>query len=276
MTEILLSTYNGERYIVELLDSLIAQTYTDWTLTVRDDGSTDRTVDIISGYRQKYGKKINLLDNRENIGSIKSFELLLQQSSAEYVMLCDQDDVWMPDKIMLSLKKMKEEEKEGTSIPRLIFTDLYVTDEHLKITNYSYLRQNRIRLDLNLKFNHICVANCVAGCTMMLNRAAVNIVLPFPDKIPVHDWWIAAMVAKHGKLTCINRATILYRQHGNNQYGSRDTTYRFYINRIFNLKNVIQEYNGLKPFLKAAGFGNMGKFWFYKLLYFIRRRIKHQ
>ena len=107
MVEILLSTYNGEAYLEELLDSLIAQTYQDWSLTIRDDGSTDSTIDIISEYQHKYGEKITLMDGRKNIGTIKSFELLLQQSIAEYVMLCDQDDVWMPDKIMLSLQKME-------------------------------------------------------------------------------------------------------------------------------------------------------------------------
>lgn len=276
MVEILLSTYNGEAYLEELLDSLMAQTYQDWSLTIRDDGSTDSTIDIISEYQHKYGEKITLMDGRKNIGTIKSFELLLQQSIAEYVMLCDQDDVWMPDKIMLSLQRMKEEENGDKSIARLVFTDLCVTDEHLNTVNPSYLKQNRIRLDLNMRFNYICVANCAAGCTMMLNRAAVHTVLPFPDTIPIHDWWIAAMVAKHGKLTCINHATILYRQHGNNQYGSHDTTHKFYIGRIMHLNSVIREYGRLKPFLRDVGFGNMGKFWFYKVVYFIRRRIKHQ
>ena len=107
MIDILLSTYNGEVFLGELIDSVMGQTYQDCRLLVRDDGSTDGTLGILRTYQDNYPQRIVLTnDMLGNVGVIKSFELLLANSSSEYIMFCDQDDVWLPNKVELSVLKM--------------------------------------------------------------------------------------------------------------------------------------------------------------------------
>ena len=140
---ILLSTYNGEKYLKEQLDSLFSQSYKDFKLIVRDDGSNDKTLDILKKY------DIELLPSFGNLGVKKSFEKLLKYASenneAKYFMFCDQDDVWKSDKIEKTLKKMQElENLYGNNMPLLIHTDLEVVNENLKTINHSMWQYEKI------------------------------------------------------------------------------------------------------------------------------------
>lgn len=273
MINILLSTYNGEKYLIEQIESIIHQTNKDWRLIIRDDGSTDNTIEIINRYHNQYPNKIEvLIDKLGNVGIIKSFEILLNKKVSDYYMFCDQDDVWFKRKIELSLQEMKKTEKTTTK-GIMVFTDLKVVDEDLKTIAPSFLQQNKIRLDIGLKFKYICVANPVAGCTIMLNQRAKETVLPFADKIPMHDWWMSSIIAKKGIIKCINQPTIYYRQHKNNAWGSKKNSKFHHIKRIIKINTTLKEFAKLKPFLAACGFGNLYKFWFTKLEYFILRRL---
>ena len=108
MIAILLSTYNGEKYIKEQIESLLDQTIKNWFLVIRDDGSHDKTVEILKEYSTSYPNKIFIDGSvRENLGAGKSFMHLLKITHADYYMFCDQDDVWMPDKIERTLAKVK-------------------------------------------------------------------------------------------------------------------------------------------------------------------------
>ena len=98
--DILLATYNGERFLDEQMHSLLSQSYTEWHLIIRDDGSTDNTLAIIQRYKKQYPNKITILeDNLANLGACRNFGRILEQSDADYAMFCDQDDVWLPKKI---------------------------------------------------------------------------------------------------------------------------------------------------------------------------------
>ena len=272
MIDILLSTYNGEKYITQQLQSLFAQTVDDWILWTRDDGSTDNTVAIIETFRQQSPNKIKILqDTKGNVGSARSFEILLEQSTNKYIMFCDQDDVWLPTKIEWLLQKMHE--LENATQPIAVFSDLQIVDSELQLIHPSFLEQNKLRMDIATQFKYICVANCVAGCTILMNQEAKKQVLPFPAEIPMFDWWIAAKIARVGILDYIPDATILYRQHSHNVWGTHTVSHSHYLQRLRHIGGMLKEYRRLAPFLRALEFGNMWRFWWYKLVYFIRRRL---
>ena len=127
MIDILLSTYNGEKYLTQLLDSILNQDYKEWRLIIRDDASCDSTKKIIDIYQRLHPNNIIIIPNNTNtnIGVIKSFELLLSQSSSKYIMFCDQDDIWLPNKISESIKTIKYiEQKQTQQTPILVHSDL--------------------------------------------------------------------------------------------------------------------------------------------------------
>jgi glycosyltransferase involved in cell wall biosynthesis len=221
MIDILLATYNGERFLKEQIDSILNQTCKDWQLLIRDDGSTDATVQIINSYIKKYPDKIRLIeDNLGNLGIGHNFGTILQHSKSEYIMFCDQDDVWLPEKIELSLNKMKEAQKLYPNTPILIYTDLTIVDENLKIIAESLWSYHKIDPQKDGLLKNLIYRDIVTGCTVMINKEAKKIVLPIPEYVRVHDWWIALNVVKYGKIFYIPAATILYRQHSGNVIGT--------------------------------------------------------
>ena len=125
---ILLGTYNGGRFLREQLDSLFAQTMKDFQLYIRDDGSTDDTMLIVKEYQQLHPNIVKVEDEGKNLGAKGNFERLLALTDADYYMFCDQDDVWLPDKIEVSFAKMKQMEQRYGDIPLLVHTDLEVVD----------------------------------------------------------------------------------------------------------------------------------------------------
>ena len=233
MLYILMSTYNGARYLTEQLDSIIAQTYTDWRLFVRDDGSSDETVQIVKRYA-KADKRIFLLSDNENIGARRSFERLLTQcGEADYFAFSDQDDVWLPDKLAICLERMRQAEEAKPNSPIVVHSDLKVVDEALQPIAPSFWQYGGIEpeiLDRNMHFIAIC--NSLTGCAMIMNKAARQVVLPFQPDAFMHDAWIAiAVLAAGGQVIPIAQPTILYRQHTDNVCGAQ--RYRF---RLTNLK----------------------------------------
>lgn len=240
---ILLATYNGEKYIEHQLDSLFAQTYTNWRLLIRDDGSQDETLSLVHKYQKEYPGKITLMVNKgTNKGSLQNFSALLQAAGdAEYIMFCDQDDEWKSDKIELTLSKMKErEKKEGTNCPIFIFTNFQYVDEKMNvIESKKNFEINRIH---NFGFSQLMAQNPVYGCTTMMNRALTDVVGTIPPQADYHDHWIALVAAAFGELCYIKEKTVLYRQHGNNVSGSFDNdSFSKRLHRIFvNQKNVAE------------------------------------
>ena len=145
--DILLATYNGATFLAAQLDSILGQTHTDWRLIIGDDGSTDGTREVIGAYRARFPEKIVTLGERtENVGVVRNFSRLIEHAEADYVALCDQDDVWKPEKLELSLDKMRAlEAKHGADTPLLVFTDLSVVDRDLRVVHPSFWRYQQIR-----------------------------------------------------------------------------------------------------------------------------------
>lgn len=224
MIDILLATYNGEKFLAAQIDSLISQTYADWRLLVHDDGSVDGTVDVIRNYQRRFPAKIFLIeDGLRSLGAKNNFAHLMTCSSSEYVMFCDQDDIWLEGKVGETLKLMVGKEMAvGKSIPVGVFTDLRVVDENANVVAESIWKYLDVSPLLAQSINQLAVRTCLVGCTMMINRSALKVSLPIPDEAVMHDWWIGLAVLKNkGCLVALDRPTALYRQHSANAIGAR-------------------------------------------------------
>ncbi len=222
MIDILLATYNGEKYLSQQIDSIIAQTCKDWQLLIRDDLSTDNTVNIIKSYTRRHPDKIRLIeDNKGHLGLARNFEALLESAQSEFIMFCDQDDIWLPNKIELTLNTMKAARQTWPNAPLLVHTDLKVVDETLKPIAESFWKLNRISPESDCQLKKIIYQNIVTGCTVMINKKAKEISMPFPPEASIHDWWIALNVVKYGKILHMAMPTVLYRQHTANLIGAK-------------------------------------------------------
>jgi len=218
--EVLLSTFQGEAYLREQVDSVLGQSYANFRVLARDDGSTDGTPRILERYAAENPGVFKLLrDARGNLGAAGSFAALLEQCRAPYVMLCDQDDVWQPDKVAVALETMRElEQRKPPRTPALVFTDLCVTDEGLNTLHASFWEWRGIRPE-QATLNRLLAENIAPGCTMMLNAALRERALPVYEGAVMHDYWLILVAALTGAVGAVERPTVLYRQHGANALG---------------------------------------------------------
>ena len=225
--DILLATYNGEKYLKCQIDSILNQTHKKIRLLINDDCSTDNTRAILKEYEEK-DDRIKVKYNEKNLGYVKNFEDLLKRVENKYFALSDQDDFWKEEKIEKSLNKLLEEDAD------LVFTDLEPVDEKLNTITPSMVRF--MQMDKNIKkhqdYKSVFLRNCVTGCTILSKKELINEYIPIPTKEPmVHDWWMALIISQIGKITFLDEPTIKYRQHGNNQLG------------IYGMKNYIQDFD---------------------------------
>lgn len=244
MVTVLLATYNGEKYLEEQLNSLIEQTYTDFRIVIRDDGSSDNTNEIISRYSSVFPDKIIVCPYTEPTRSAAgNFFKLIEMYDDNYIMLCDQDDRWLPDKIEKTLSAMQTaEEKYGADTPILVHTDLFVADEKLRVTANSFIKYQGLSSD-NTSLNRLLMQNSVTGCTTMFNRALKEKLFILPKVTAMHDWWLALIASAFGEIEFLNEPTILYRQHGNNEVGAKDyRSLSFLMGKLKNLKKTKETY----------------------------------
>ncbi len=226
-TAILLATYNGERYLCELLESLYHQTCKDFTLYVHDDCSSDRTLEIIRSFQDRLS--IEIMDDPEpGRGACKSFLWMLEHVDAQYYFFCDQDDVWLPEKVEKSLNDLTSLEKNsGKTIPYTVFCDLKVVDSELNTISESFWRSECIFPDLLSTFSHLAAQNAAAGCSMCFNRAARDLAVPAIQHPMMHDHCVMLLtVANHGKIKPLYEPLILYRQHGSNVLGANEYQFK--------------------------------------------------
>lgn len=270
---ILLATYNGAKYIREQLESLFQQSCSDFHLYVRDDGSTDDTMKIIGQFHEMYPDRVTILkDSQKHRGAAKSFMYLLENVDSEYYMFCDQDDIWLPEKIEKTFARMKEIEAEsvrkGTAeknVPILVATDLGVVDEQLNLISPSFNKD--LKIDVFRKHPElICVRHVVTGCTMMFNRATKQAALPMSPRATMHDEWVALCVHfKGGVISIIDDSPILYRQHTGNTLGAEQARKGFFARAIARAGQK-QFFQVAKLLHKDFGLSYL-KFLMYKILY---------
>lgn len=230
MIAILMSTYNGERYLREQIDSLLNQTYKGWKLYIRDDGSTDSTVSILIDYVKRYPDLIVLLsDGLGNLGPGNSFMHVLSIVSADYYMFCDQDDVWLNDKIEKTFFKLKSIEDKSNGQPVLVFSDLFIVDKSLNVVSNSLWKKCHRKPDNTLSvYRMLTYGSPSYGCTMMFNEYAKRLLYPYKNW-KFHDHWTVLIVSYFGQVGYVNEPLIYYRQHENNVGGFQDSGYSILI-----------------------------------------------
>ena len=223
--DVLLATYNGEKYIREQIESILNQTYKNIRLIISDDCSKDNTPEILKEY-EKNDNRVELYIQEENLGVVKNIEFLLGKVKDKYYMLSDQDDVWKEQKIEKSVEKLKNENLD------LVFGDLEVVDENLNTLYGSF--NKFMKLDRKIEkyidsYKLQYLYNCITGCTIISRKKLIDKILPLPNnsKYMVHDYWMGLMVALNGKIGYIKETYIKYRQHGNNQVGIEKKSHKF-------------------------------------------------
>ena len=247
MITILMATYNGATYLPAQIDSLLEQTAPFDTLHIQDDCSTDGTWAILEHYQSQYPDRIAITRNEKNTGSPKhNFYSLMSRVRDDYIMLCDQDDVWMPEKMEKTLAKMREMEKQyGKSTPLLVHTDLCVVDENLRVINPSFKAAMNVNYN-RTKLNQTIIQNTLTGCTAMYNRALASLIGETPPQyMAMHDWWLILIASAFGHIGHINEATMLYRQHGSNEIGAKDVrTFHYKLKKLLNHQEIKESLAG--------------------------------
>lgn len=233
--QVLLSTYNGEKFIAEQLESVLAQENVDLSILIRDDGSTDRTVEIIERYSNLHSDQIHLIqsDNRKLPASF--FELIrLASGTDDYYAFCDQDDIWEPGKLSRAVNRLRKVQDQEQ--PLLYCSATTMVDQSLNLIGEGPAQPGR-----ELTIHNALVENVAIGCTSVFNQRAMELVrkhLPFEyGRIVMHDWWLYLSVAVFGKVMFDSESYIRYRQHGGNTLGGS-------ANGFMKWKKRIQRYFG--------------------------------
>ena len=246
MITIIMAVYNGQEYIREQLESLKDQTYTEWRLVIRDDRSSDKTAEIVKKSSDEVEQEVIFKVNEKPSGSAKNnFALLINDAKeSDYVMFCDQDDIWKKDKIEITFNKMKQaEERYGRDFPLLVHGDVEVIDENGNINADSMFEMSHINADSKLP--QILIQNHVTGCTMMCNKKLIVGISEYASSeyIIMHDYLAALYASVFGKIEVIKKPLLSYRQHSGNSVGAKNNN-----NPMYLLKRLA---NGRKSYKEA-------------------------
>ena len=202
---------------------------------------------VIDEYVSRYPEQFVKVEGEKRGGARNNFFYLTSLVDAPYIMCCDQDDVWLPDKIAVTLERMKKLEDEcgARKVPLLVFTELRVVDDRLKsisdtMSSYQQLECSRTEL------KDIVVQNYITGCAMMINRYLLHMVYGRNKKrkiklenVIMHDWWCALIAAAYGRISFIKHPTILYRQHGSNSVGAKNVnTLRYAARKVAKFREI--------------------------------------
>ena len=228
--QVLLSSYNGENYIREQLDSILKQEKVDIHLLIRDDGSTDGTRDILKQYEA--AQKNITVTYGKNLGVIKSFFELIKQadSQADYIAFSDQDDVWLSGKLNRAVSLLEQQEHNNT--PFVYCSAQQLTDGQLNPLP-SGIRYKQVRP----AFENALVENMCTGCTCVINRKMLGLLKDRePDFTVMHDFWIYLVGSCFGSVVYDTQSYILYRQHTKNELGAASSLLENYKRRIRNFK----------------------------------------
>lgn len=209
---VIMSTYNGEKYLSEQLDTILGQRNVEIKIFVRDDGSTDNTVNILKKYSE-LGQLEYIVG--ENLGAAKSFmSAIMLAPDSEYYAFSDQDDVWEENKIEEAVKKIQK--SDSSEMPILYHSKVKITNERGEVIGENGRYEHKEFL------NGYC--GYAIGCTVVFNNALMNFLKKYnPQTLIMHDAWVKDVcIAVEGKVIFDNKAYICYRQHGNNVVGGGD------------------------------------------------------
>jgi glycosyltransferase involved in cell wall biosynthesis len=228
MVYVLLSTYNGEKYIAEQLDSILNQDYKEFRILIRDDGSKDNTINIIRDYANRYNTIEYFVG--ENVGAKNSFFELINKcdSNMDYYCFSDQDDIWIYNKISKAIFTL---EQRDCNKPLIYCSSVTLVNEKLEFIKTIYNRP------IHPTFGNALIENICFGCTIVINNALLNIIrMHNPVNVFMHDWWLYMIGAYYGEVIYDETSYILYRQHDNNTIGAPITILNKIRRRLVNLK----------------------------------------
>jgi hypothetical protein len=230
--EVVLPTYNGAPYLEAQLASISAQTLRPERVLLRDDGSRDGTETLIGQLQERYGAWLQVLPADGNLGCTANVNRLLQATTAPYVALADQDDLWLPHKLERSLALMQQlEASRGSTTPLLVHGDLELVDADGERLGCRYLQRQRLDPQRTDPVD-LALTNVVTGCTALLNRALLQKALPIPPEALMHDWWLALVASAFGEIALVDEPGVLYRQHGSNVLGAQGLGLAYWRQRL--------------------------------------------
>ncbi len=217
--DVLLATWNGSRFVEVQLDSLFCQTFQNFRLIVRDDCSSDSTLQIVEQFRSRHSDRVLVRKNSSRQGACRTFSLLAEESEAPYFAFCDQDDIWRADKLELELAAAKGIEAEhGVHTPVLVFSDLELVGPDHRLLAHSVWKMKHMNPH-RASLGTMLVQNLVNGCTMLGNRSLLLQGIPIPEEAFMHDFWLGLVAAAFGVLGPLDETTVGYRQHEHNTMG---------------------------------------------------------
>lgn len=269
---ILMAVYNGEKYLKEQIESIIGQTYDKWNLYIRDDGSTDCTLEIIRDF-SKIDNRISLIDDpQKHLGPSASFMKLLQTTQSDLYMFCDQDDVWLSTKIEKSLEAFLIYSHRGQ--PIVVHTDVEVVNEKLETLAKSHWKDCNLDPDKLKTYNYLALCCYTQGNTMLFNEAAKQLCIPYSGLF-MHDWWVSTRVLKaNGIIVSVKEQLVLYRQHTNNVLGFSYGKNNSIVKKIGKLRGILQSNYENYEKLRTDNYGSIFKYVYYKLLLLYHMRIR--
>lgn len=201
MISVCMATYNGEKYILEQMNSILQQLAPDDELIISDDGSTDKTISIIQSLQDSRLKFYK--NNFKNV--VKNFEFAIAKSVGDFVFLSDQDDIWHKEKRADFLKCFKSENADLV-VSNVAFINGDGVEQSMKFYNNGF----RSGVMANMMKNNFI------GCSMAFTKEVKTWILPFPVSLPMHDWWIGLVVGKRGKVSFLDKELLYYRRHDTN------------------------------------------------------------
>jgi DNA-binding Lrp family transcriptional regulator len=220
--EVLLATYNGDRFVGEQIDSILAQDHRSLRVLVSDDGSQDATGKILTAFGDRFPERFHVLESLPPTRSAKlNFLRLMKAATGSYLCFADQDDVWLPNKVSRCMDAMQElESRHGKELPLLVFTDLRVVDRQLRTVHPSLWKQLNVDPECIHRLERLVGRSIVTGCTALINRPLLELAKNMPPEATMHDRWIGLLAATMGASAIVDEQTVLYRQHESNVVGA--------------------------------------------------------
>lgn len=272
LVAILMATFNGEKYIVEQIDSIINQSFKSWTLYIRDDGSSDGTMAIIQDYADRYSSIIVIKDEVSTKGASENFFSLLCTVKSQYYMFSDQDDVWLSHKVEAAFLQIRKMENEYENTPIIVGSDLKVVDSHLNVISGSFWEYCRIEVSLLHDFHYLAVCNGLAGCSMMFNDKVKQDVIPYLPTRSMHDHLIVLVnAANNGIVEYMDIPSVLYRQHMSNVVGAQMLDHTHWFFKLKHLGLAYKQNVGQYKIARSIRRTSIFEYLWYKLLYTLKR-----
>ena len=249
LISIALATYNGEQFIRQQMDSILAQTMSDYEIVICDDCSTDETISILENYASRYSR-IKIFKNKQNLGFKKNFEKAISLCRGKYIALCDQDDIWNPDHLEILYSEISTND--------CICANAQMIDDNgipMGITMREFIPAHILPTNNQFFYKHELYGNIVQGAACMIRRSLLEKALPIPESVRFHDWWFALIACEHGGCKYIDKTILQYRRHDANaskcdKFGSKEAFLLFFRKRDTWISSYRDSISLLKEFEK--------------------------